>query len=201
MPSPGTDGGRTRVSEQRVGAADETAGNGQHGAQPEASPTDAAPDRTTGPGHDAEPGEGDKSDVAALESQLRGALSDLANLRKRFDREMARQRAFERAQVAAEWLPVVDNLERALEHASASPDMLLEGVRAVRDQAVAVLGRLGYPRYEDVGLPFDPTRDEAVGTMPADAPKGTVVAAPRPGYGSPETLLRPAGVIVSSGGG
>lgn len=137
--------------------------------------------------------------MAALESQLRRALSDLANLRKRFDREMARQRVLERAQVATEWLPIVDNLERALDHASASPELLLEGVRAVRDQAVATLDRLGYPRYDDIGHPFDPARDEAVSTAPADAPKGTVVAAPRPGYGSAETVLRPAGVVVSSG--
>ena len=42
-----------------------------------------------------------------------GALADLDNLRKRFEREVARERAAERARVAAAWLPVVDDLERA----------------------------------------------------------------------------------------
>jgi molecular chaperone GrpE len=128
-------------------------------------------------------------------------LADLDNLRKRVDREIARQRAEERAQVAGEWLSVVDNLERALDHAGADPDALLDGVRAVRDQAVAILGRLGYPRYDDVGHPFDPARDQAVGATPSDAPPGTVVATLRPGYGTSEAVLRPAAVMVSRGMG
>jgi len=141
----------------------------------------------------------EKSQVIALESQLRRALADLDNLRKRFDREVARQLAGERARVTAEWLPVVDNLERALEHAVVNPEAVVEGLQAVRDQAVATLDRLGYPRYDDVGQPFDPEKDEAVGTTVADAPEGTVVVAVRPGYGTSENILRPAAVIVSRG--
>jgi molecular chaperone GrpE len=150
------------------------------------------------PGGPVEPG---SREVVALEAQLRRALADLDNLRKRVDREMARQRAEDRAQIAREWLPVVDNLERALDHAGGDPDALLDGVRAVRDQAVAVLARLGYPRYDDVGRPFDPARDEAVGATPSDAPPGTVVATLRPGYGTSEAVLRPAAVMVSRGTG
>jgi molecular chaperone GrpE len=43
------------------------------------------------------------------------------------------------------WLPVVDNLERALEHASSDPDQIIEGVRAVYQQALSVLADLGFP--------------------------------------------------------
>ena len=103
--------------------------------------------------------------------------------------------------MAREWLSVVDNLERALEHAGADPGALLDGVRAVHEQAVAILARLGYPRYDDVGRPFDPGRDEAVGATPSDAPPGTVVATFRPGYGTSEAVLRPAAVMVSRGSG
>ena len=77
----------------------------------------------------------------------------------------ARERAAERARVAAEWLPVVDNLDLALEHAGGRPGAIVEGVRAVRDQALAVLARLGFPRLDDVGEPFDPARHEAVGAV------------------------------------
>jgi molecular chaperone GrpE len=101
--------------------------------------------------------------------------------------------------VTAEWLPVVDNLERALEHAVVNPEAVIDGLQAVRDQAVATLDRLGYPRYDDVGHRFDPERDEAVGTTVANAPEGTVVTAVRPGYGADENILRPAAVIVSRG--
>ncbi|MGH8902422.1 MAG: nucleotide exchange factor GrpE [Egibacteraceae bacterium] len=137
--------------------------------------------------------------VAELELQLRRALADLDNLRKRYQREFGRERVAERARVAADWLPVVDNLELALQHAGEDAVALIEGVRAVRDQAVAVLARLGFPRFDDVGHAFDPARHAAVSAIDSDAPPGTVVAALRPGYGTDETILRPAGVVVSRG--
>jgi molecular chaperone GrpE len=133
---------------------------------------------------------------AELEDRLLRALSDLDNLRKRFDRELERERQAQRDRIMLEWLPVVDDLERALEHAPAD-DPIGDGVRAVRDRALDVLSRLGYPRFDDVGHPFDPRRDEAVSTVDADAPPGTVVAALRPGYGAGQMILRPASVVVA----
>ena len=137
--------------------------------------------------------------LAEMEDRLRRALADLDNLRKRTARELAEARASERARVAVEWLPVVDNLDRALHHADADAASLVAGIRAVRDLALSTLARLGFPRLEDVGEPFDPVRHEAVGTLDSDAPAGTVVAVVRPGYGTPEAVLRPAGVMVAKG--
>jgi molecular chaperone GrpE len=181
------------TGEEAAGKAEDTAG--------EAVPAETEPKyREPQPEAEALPlSRLEKSQVIALESQLRRALADLDNMRKRFDREIARELAGERARVTAEWLPVVDNLERALEHAVVNPEAVVEGLQAVRDQAVATLDRLGYPRYDDVGHPFDPEKDEAVGTTVADAPEGTVVVAVRPGYGTSENILRPAAVIVSRG--
>jgi molecular chaperone GrpE len=132
-----------------------------------------------------------------LEERLLRALADLDNLRKRYDRELRRERESERARVVAEWLPVIDNLELALRHSGSSASGLAEGVAAVRDQAVAVLDQLGFRRFEDVGCPFDPTRHEAVSTTDADAPPDTVVATIRPGYGSESGIVRPAKVVVA----
>jgi molecular chaperone GrpE len=73
----------------------------------------------------------------------------------------------------------------------------VEGVRAVRDHALTVLERLGFPRFDDVGRPFDPVRHEAVSTVEGGGPPGTVVAAVRPGYGVEPEILRPAGVLVA----
>jgi molecular chaperone GrpE len=139
--------------------------------------------------------------VAEVEDQLRRALADLDNLRKRFDREVARERAAERARVVALWLPVVDDLERALGHAGADTGAVVEGIRAVHQHALSVLERLGIHRFDDVGQPFDPYRHEAVGSIPSDAPAGTIVAAVRPGYRTGESTLRPASVVVSQGSG
>jgi molecular chaperone GrpE len=75
---------------------------------------------------------------------------------------------------------------------------VIEGVRAVRDQAVDVLARLGFPRHEETAVPFDPFLHEAVGVVSdEDAPPGAVVRVVRPGYGDGEHLLRPAAVLVA----
>jgi molecular chaperone GrpE len=139
--------------------------------------------------------------VAQLEDQWKRALADLDNLRKRVARESDQQRSDERARVAALWLPVLDNLELALQHAGANPEAILSGVQAVRDQALAVLSALGYARRIDEGTKFDPARHEAVATVPdANATPGTVVHVVRPGYGDGERQLRPASVVVAARG-
>jgi len=135
------------------------------------------------------------SAVTESEDRLRRALADLDNLRKRYARELARERADERANVVRAWLPVVDSLDRALAHEET------EALRVVRDQAIAVLGELGFSRFEDVGAPFDPTRHEAVASVDSDEAAGTIVGVVQPGYGSPEFVLRPASVVVSTGPG
>jgi molecular chaperone GrpE len=67
----------------------------------------------------------------------------------------------------------------------------------VHEQAIAVAERLGYPRFDDVGKPFDPHRHEAVASIEGAGAPGTVIAAIRPGYGRDDTILRPADVVVA----
>ncbi len=141
----------------------------------------------------------DMVDVAALEDQARRSRADYENLRKRFDREVARERSVERARVTSAWLAVLDDLERALEHTDADPQAVTTGVRSIRDQALAVLAGLGYHRFDAVGEPFDPVRHEAMGTVDAPGPAGSVAVLVRAGYGSDQEVLRPAGVLVYSG--
>ncbi|WP_405958305.1 nucleotide exchange factor GrpE [Streptomyces phaeochromogenes] len=155
------------------------------------------------PGPDAATGTAAPDDEHAValreaEDRWRRALADLDNQRKRHARELEREAAAERARTAAAFLPVIDNLELALSHATADPDAIVEGVRAVRDQAVNVLERLGYPRHAETGVPFDPARHEVVGVVQdPDADPNTVVQVLRPGYGKAERQLRPAAVTVA----
>jgi molecular chaperone GrpE len=136
--------------------------------------------------------------VAALEDRLRRALADLDNLRKRHARELDRERAAADNRVAAAWLPVLDNLDLALGHAGADPSAIIEGVRAVREQALAVLASLGFSRYDEVGVPFDPAQHEVVNVVDdSEAEPGTVVRVLRPGYGTAERQLRPGAVTVA----
>ena len=137
--------------------------------------------------------------IAELEDAWRRTAAELDNFRKRCAHDVRSAREQERAAVAASWLPVLDNLERALEHASSDSGSVVEGVRAVLAQAVGVLADLGYPRRDDDGRAFDPAVHEAVGTVSGEAlTPGTVAQVVRPGYGPDGRLLRPAAVVVAT---
>ncbi|MCV7345899.1 nucleotide exchange factor GrpE [Mycolicibacterium rhodesiae] len=138
------------------------------------------------------------AELARIEDRWRRAVADLDNLRKRYARELDRERTTERSRVAGAWLPVVDNLERAIAHAGDQSDAVVEGVRSILGQALQVLDQLGYPRDVESGVPFDPQRHEVVGVVEhGDSPPGTVVEVLRPGYGQGSNQLRPASVVVS----
>ena len=141
-----------------------------------------------------------ESRVDELDDKWRRGVAELDNFRKRTARERAADRDDERRRVAARWLPVIDNLDLALSHAGADETGIVEGIMAVREQALAVLADLGFPRRDgDLGAMFDPTLHEAVGTVVQDdAPAGTVVHVARPGYGPDDRVLRPAGVVVTT---
>lgn len=171
----------------------------QEASEAHHDPTHTTPDSRTE--DEVEGGVPDSDAVAALEDRLRRALADLDNLRKRQARELERQRVAEANRVAAAWLPVLDNLDLALGHAGADPSPIVEGVRAVREQALAVLDSLGFSRYDEVGVPFDPVRHEVVNVVEdSEAEPGTVVQVLRPGYGSAERQLRPGAVTVARRG-
>jgi len=138
--------------------------------------------------------------IAELDDAWRRTAAELDNVRKRCVKDVARAREQERATATSRWLPVLDNLERALEHAASDPRDIVEGVRSVLQQALGVLADVGYPRRDDeVGTPFDPFRHEAVGTVvDVDIVPGTIARVLRPGYGTDEETLRPASVIVAT---
>jgi len=163
---------------------------------PEGQPAGAAPPtqvngEATGPTQPA---------LAAAEDRWRRAAADLDNLRKRYAREVARARENERELVTSAFLPLLDNIDRALDHAAADPASIVEGIRTLREQALAVVSGLGYGRDDEPGVPFDPARHEVVAVVDADgagATPGSVAAVVRPGYGTPGRQLRPAAVTVA----
>jgi molecular chaperone GrpE len=163
------------------------------------APADGGPPEPPAGARDAEPATPDPANETEVDQRLLRVMADLDNMRKRFYREVAREREAERFRVAREWLPVVDDLDRAIEHATDDQQGAhMTGLRAVRDHALEVLARLGFPRFEDVGERFDPARHEAVSAVASDAEPGTILAVVRPGYGPPEVILRPAAVVVAA---
>lgn len=144
--------------------------------------------------------------IAELEHELADtrlrALADLDNARKRYAAQVRQAEADTRAAVATAWLPVVDSLDLALAHAQADPASIIEGVHAVRDQALNVLAGLGFPRRDDDrGTRFDPARHEAVASRPEPGAEADLVAEViRPAYGEGDRQLRPAQVVVGRQG-
>ena len=127
--------------------------------------------------------------------------ADFENYRKRVSREAASAQERGTCGLAKELLPALDNLDRALE-AAAEEDPLLEGVRLVRAELSAALGRMGIESFSPVGEQFDPSLHEAVATAPRDGEdggsSGTVVEVYQAGYRLGESVIRPARVVVAA---
>jgi molecular chaperone GrpE len=125
--------------------------------------------------------------------------ADLENLRKRQRREIEDAKLESKGRVLKEMLPVVDNLERAIEHATtqAGSNPIVEGVQLVLRQFLTAFERLEVTPVEAAGQPFDPNLHEAISQQESDAAPGTVVQVLQRGYKSGDRLLRPALVVVA----
>ena len=126
------------------------------------------------------------------------AAADLENMRKRQKRELEDAKFDAKNKILKEMLPVVDNLERAIEHASqAGSNPIVEGVQLVLRQFTTAFERLDVVPVEAMGQPFDPNLHEAISQQESEQPPGTVVQVLQRGYRSGERLLRPALVVVA----
>jgi molecular chaperone GrpE len=126
--------------------------------------------------------------------------AELENIKKRQERQISELRQFANENLLKELLPVLDNLERALEHGrtSEAPEALMEGLDLVSQDFLKVLGRFGVTPINSVGERFDPAFHHAV--MEEEAPEvgdQTVLKELQKGYFLQNRLLRPAMVVVS----
>lgn len=128
--------------------------------------------------------------------------AEFDNYRKRVAREKAELIKYGNEELLKEILPVVDNLERALEHAQKGDDPLaiVQGVELILEQLRSVLKRFGVEPIEAIGEKFDPERHEAVGEREAEGVEpGEVIFEVQKGYMLNDRLLRPARVVVAKG--
>jgi molecular chaperone GrpE len=147
-----------------------------------------------------------ESKIAGLEKEKKEnwdrylrAAADLENLRKRQKREVDDAKLETKGRVLKEMLPVVDNLERAIEHATsqAGSNPIVEGVQLVLRQFTTAFERLDVTPIDAGGQPFDPNLHEAISQQESDQAPGTVVQVLQRGYKSGDRLLRPALVVVA----
>jgi molecular chaperone GrpE len=129
--------------------------------------------------------------------------ADFENFRKRMTSEVQAASARGKGELLREVVPVLDDLERAIQAAGLDPegdsdDGLAHGVllvfRSLRDS----LARNGVEAVDPKGEKFDPTAHEALSTVSADGVEsGVVIEVPQKGYRLGEQLIRPARVVVS----
>lgn len=124
--------------------------------------------------------------------------ADFDNYRKRAAKEREETVKLANERLLKELLPVVDNLERAIQAGGADGEGLLAGVRMVHKQFLEVLGRSGVKQFSALGEPFDPNvHDALMQQESADVPAGTVLTEMLKGYFLNERLVRPAAVVVA----
>lgn len=129
------------------------------------------------------------------------AQADFINLKRRIEHERLETARFANADLIAELLPVLDDLERALDSPSlgrTAAATWVEGVRLIERKLHAILEGRGLSEIEALGQEFDPNLHEAIAQAPG-AP-GKVVAVHRSGYQLHDRVLRPAQVLVGAYG-
>jgi molecular chaperone GrpE len=124
-------------------------------------------------------------------------LADFENFRKRSEREKTEFYKYALTGVLKDLLPVLDNFDRALDHAEEG-DEFHKGVLLIYKQLFDVLQKHGLRTIEDVGVPFDPNIHEGViREEDPSVPSHTVTAVLQKGYFLHDRLVRPAMVKVA----
>jgi len=185
------------------------AGQGSSSSQAAGEDPNPAP-----PAGDAQQADAVESDIDALLADTqrerdeyldlaKRTKADFENFRKRMTAEVQAAAGRGKAEVIREVVPVLDDLERAIQAAGLDPegdseDGLSHGVllvfRSLRDS----LSRNGVEAVDPKGEKFDPMQHEALSTQPAEGVEsGTIVEVMQKGYRLGEQLIRPARVVVS----
>ncbi|GAB5991986.1 nucleotide exchange factor GrpE [Aeromonas enteropelogenes] len=153
--------------------------------------------------------------IAELEAQLEAAqqasaeererairaVAEMENLRRRAAQDVEKAHKFALEKFAGELLPVLDNLERAIELADKENDALkpmIEGVELTLKSMQSGVAKFGLVALDPTNQPFDPNAHQAMSMVPsADVAPNTVIAVMQKGYELNGRVIRPAMVMVS----
>ncbi len=143
-----------------------------------------------------------EAELAAANDRAIRAHAELENFRKRVYREMEEERKYACLPLFRGLLPVMDNLQRAIESTQQRQNAngLLEGVQLVAQQLEAVLQQHHCTRIDAKGKLFDPHLHEAIAQLPSqDFSAGIVIDVTLPGYVLHDRVVRASQVLVSAG--
>lgn len=147
---------------------------------------------------EVDPVEAAQAEAADWKARAYRATADLENARRRFVKEREDLRKFGVSNFLKDILPVIDNLERAVQAAKDPDDAVVTGVKMVLRQFMSKAEIYGARPFDALGKEFDPTVHEAMSQMETDAyPPGSVAQVFQRGWMLHDRLVRPAMVIVA----
>ncbi|MCF5873597.1 nucleotide exchange factor GrpE [Aeromonas veronii] len=153
--------------------------------------------------------------IAELEAQLETAIqkaaeereralrtaAEMENLRRRTELDVEKAHKFALEKFANELLPVLDNLERAIELADKENESLkpmIEGVELTLKSMQSGVAKFGLVALDPINQPFDPNAHQAMSMVPsADVAPNTVIAVMQKGYDLNGRVIRPAMVMIA----
>ncbi len=125
------------------------------------------------------------------------AVAEFQNYKKRMDRDRESDKAIMKGDLIKRFLPVLDDLERALQNPS-EDQAWVSGIELIRRKLQSILQAEGLQRIDAEGQPFDPNFHEAISYEPADGTEsGHVIAVVQNGYMLGDYVVRPAMVRVA----
>ncbi|MBL8068031.1 MAG: nucleotide exchange factor GrpE [Armatimonadetes bacterium] len=141
-----------------------------------------------------------KEELKRTSDDLLRQLAEAQNIQRRLKQQMDQDRKYAVEGLIRNLIPVLDNFDRSIAAAEqgASPEAVIDGIRAMHKSLQRALEPVGLIRITAVGLPFDPERHEALATVEtSDVPPETVTDEIEPGYILADRVVRPARVRVS----
>ncbi len=146
-----------------------------------------------------------KAEIQRLKDELRSkndmylrALADFDNYRKRIERDQESTARRGRREMVMALLQVLDDFDRAVEHAASDPSSVLEGVQAIHRRLLDQLEAQGITAFQSRGEVFDPRMHEAVASVESERDEpGRIVDELQKGYRWGDEILRPARVTVA----
>ena len=140
-------------------------------------------------------------EVKNLNDRYLRLAAEFENYKRLTQRDQREQAKFANENILKELLPVIDNLQRAVNFSKSVTgcDQLIEGVQLTLKQFIETLSKFGIKQITSIGEPFDPSRHQAVATIPSnDQPEHTIIQEHQPGYLLHDRILRAAMVTVAA---
>jgi molecular chaperone GrpE len=190
--------GESVSDEQKVDRADEAEVQTEEAQQAQETVEEATKEKPAADNLEADALAESLEKIAKLEDQILRERAETQNVRKRVQKDVENARKFALEKFVGELLPVIDNLERAIDASSEADPAIKEGIELTLKSFADALSKFNVVAIDPHGEPFDANFHQAMTMVPnPDVEPNTVIDVMQKGYTLNERLVRPAMVVVS----